>query len=69
MKMIRLNNFRVEGIDNPGCNNGNYPLWDAETDDGMTIGGKVCRCQRGCSGTDTIVTDENGDCYLLEDEE
>ena len=45
----------VSDIDNPGCNNGNYPAWKLTDPDGNTVlGGHTCACGRGCANTDCI---------------
>ena len=42
-------------IDNPGCNNGNYPEYRVVGKDGMILSsGITCRCGAGCSGTDRL---------------
>jgi hypothetical protein len=48
----------IEDIDNPGCNNGNYPAWSITNPRGQVVAkGITCRCGRGCSGTDCIRDD------------
>lgn len=44
----------VEDIENPGCNNGNYPMFVATALNGAKVSGIVCRCRGGCSNTDTL---------------
>lgn len=64
--MIRLNNFKVEVLEDEGCNNGKYPQWEGTDAQGALLCGNTCRCRRGCSNTDAIFTDAAGDHYLLE---
>jgi len=64
----KLINFHVDYMENAGCNNGNYPTWTAETINGKPIGGIVCRCRNGCSGTDRVV-ESNGEYFLEQPEE
>jgi len=64
---VKLINFRVDYVENAGCNNGNYPTWTAEIN-GKTTGGIVCRCRNGCSDTDRIV-ESNGEYFLEQPEE
>lgn len=61
--MLRINNFKIETLDNPGCNNGNYPIWEGVTEAGEAIGGQTCRCWKGCHGLDQLV-ETDGSVYL-----
>jgi hypothetical protein len=52
--MLKLIAIEVEDIENPGCNNGNYPGYTVTFDDGTTYEGTTCACGMGCSETDCI---------------
>jgi hypothetical protein len=66
--MREIKNLEIFFEDNSGCNNGNYPEWTAETLSGKKIGGITCRCGRGCSNTDAIISIQGKD-YLLEEQD
>lgn len=59
MKEIRveIHNLEVEEIENPGCNNGNYPTWTG-TVLGTPWHGQTCNCRQGCNGLDHLEFDE-----------
>ena len=52
--LMRFVKIEVEDIENPGCNNGNYPDFVATLEDGNTVSGTTCRCGNGCSNTTPI---------------
>ena len=51
---MRVINITVEELENPGCNNGNYPEYTVTFDTGENLSGITCRCGNGCSGTDRL---------------
>lgn len=54
-KRINIIGVEIEIIENPGCNNGNYPKWaGTNTYTGHKVSGKTCNCLCGCSGTDRL---------------
>lgn len=52
--MLKIIKIEIEEIENPGCNNGNYPEYTIYFDNGEKYSGVTCRCGAGCSGTDCI---------------
>ena len=52
--MLRVWKIRVEDIENPGCNNGNYPRFYLEFENGAYYYGRTCNCERGCSNTSRL---------------
>ena len=65
--MKEISNFKIETLENPGCNNGNYTRWTG-TVDGQEAHGQTCRCRKGCAGTDELI-ERDGKVYLnLSDE-
>lgn len=52
--MIKVMAVEIEGRENPGCTNGNYPMVTLTLLDGtdvVPIHGLTCRCGNGCSNT------------------
>lgn len=66
MKRIKLHNFELEAMENMGCNNGNYPSWTGEDEQGNKMAGITCRCGCGCSGLDRIEIKDDGYYLILE---
>lgn len=52
--MIKVVEVEVEELENPGCNNGNYPRYMVTFDDGTAYSGITCRCGKGCAGTERL---------------
>lgn len=52
--MKKIISVEIENIDNPGCNNGNYPEMVVTAEDGRVYHGMTCRCGNGCSDTDRV---------------
>ncbi len=67
MKKIEIFNLEIERLENPGCNNGNYPRWRGQDEHGNNIGGVTCRCTRGCSGTDRLALEDGRDYLIIYD--
>ena len=44
----------IEDIENPGCNNGNYPEYRILFHGEVVKEGLTCGCGRGCANTDCI---------------
>lgn len=40
----------IEELENPGCNNGNYPMVSVHTTNG-DYHGLTCNCRKGCANT------------------
>lgn len=49
------------GLQQTGCDNGNYPTYALLLENGAILLGTTCRCQKGCSGTDNIANLNVGD--------
>lgn len=50
-----MNKLFIEEMENAGCNNGNYPAYRIEDENGNVIqSGITCNCHRGCANTDDV---------------
>lgn len=48
--MIKVKSVIIEELENPGCNNGNYPMVSVHTTNG-DYHGLTCNCRKGCANT------------------
>ena len=48
--MIKVKSVIIEELENPGCNNGNYPMVSVHTTNG-DCHGLTCNCRKGCANT------------------
>ena len=46
--MIKVKSVIIEELENPGCNNGNYPMVSVHTTNG-DYHGLTCNCRKGCA--------------------
>lgn len=46
--------IKIENLHRAGCNNGNYPQYEIWENGKLVYSGFTCRCENGCSGTDSI---------------
>ncbi|WP_054697719.1 hypothetical protein [Syntrophomonas palmitatica] len=52
---MKIINLEIMSIENPGCNNGNYPPWiGVKAETGEVVTGQTCNCLAGCSGQDRL---------------
>lgn len=54
---MKVKNIYIEDLQDAGCNNGNYPRYIVEFDNGHTHAGITCRCGSGCSNTNRLPED------------
>ena len=52
--MIEVTNIIMRPINDPGCNNGNYPEYVMGLSNGEILNVITCRCGNGCSNTDRL---------------
>ena len=53
--MIKVKSVTIEELENPGCNNGNYPMVSVHTTNG-DYHGLTCNCRKGCANTWDVLT-------------
>ena len=52
---MKIKNVYIEDLENPGCNNGNYPRFTAiNAATGEKVVGQTCNCLAGCSSMDRL---------------